>query len=297
MKKIHKVLIAFIVIASLTVVAFFVLNKENKNSFLHKYMNELNYNIKNEDKNVIYEVNSAINEMIAIIDENNIDIVEQKAYLQKIADEIEMYSLIEKIVLNYGNVINDNKNDQIVSKYVDAFNNLKELYNKGYKYLKDTYFKINSNGYSHIGTMTSYIKNFVVIFNGADVAINGFYYNAGLLFANGTKNISDINNQIKLEIAYLAELNNIYFSKDETVDLSQIKTASNLMESKINTAQLNDYLNNKVIIDNLINNIEKLNLSELALGCSTNKEEYLNTINDLEIKELSQNFVDLIVEA
>ena len=296
MKKIYKVLIAFVVIVAIATATYFALNNNNRNQALFNLMNEYNSKVVIDEKNVVKEVDVAIKDMLTIINQNNLEMEKEKAFLQAMSDEVDTYKIVKEKVLAFGEIVNENDNGEIISEYEKSYKRVVGLYKAGYKYLLDTYYKIKDSGYEHIGTMKTYIENFVVVLDNANSQLNSFYYNAGLIFAYGTKNISDINNQVKLQVAYYVELCNAYFNADEETDVAKIKQAITSMEHKIETANLNNYLNNKAKIDGFMVNAKSLDLSNIAKQYSTLKEEYINSIEDEQVRANIQSFVDLIVE-
>ena len=297
MKKIYKVLIAFLVIGALAIGAYFLLNSTNKNQDLYKNMQNYNANITYQDKNVINEVNSAIQNMIVIIQENNLEMENEKAFLQTITQELNFYALIQQNALTFGKYINEVDNSEIVSEYNKNYSKIVELYNKGYNYLRDTYFKIYNTSYSHIETMASYIKNFVIVIKDADVFLNDFFYNAGLLTAFGTKNISDFNNLQKLQISTLSYLNNMYFTADEETDVANIQLNIDNILDKITNTNLNKYIDNKGKIDTIINNVKSLNLYSFIISVvNGSTQTFIDGVQDNSVKQILTDFATLVLE-
>lgn len=296
MKKIFKFLIAIGVVVAIVVVTNMILNHKNTNEQAYNLVYEIEMNYKKDDCVVKARIDDTVVGMLSFIQSNNLVMTEEINCLTYYRSAVSMYDLVKDNIINYGVVVNDVNNNKFVSEMDKNYKELKNVYDEVYGYLKDTYYKIDLNSIQHVETVQAYIKNFVVLFKTATEKLNGFYYNAGLVFAKGSKNLSNSTNLSKLQIAYYSSLVYTYFTADETMDLSKIKTAINSMMVSTENIDVYEYLNIKNKIDNLMNKLDSIDLLLLANKYPQIGDHYFDTLEDDNQKNLVTQFIDYVVE-
>lgn len=300
-KKIFKLFLVAIVITAIVLVILALTKNSSSTAAYYKDVVALNQEIKDDDKNVVELVNKAGIDMLELINTNNLDMKDEKSFLTTFTSELEIYSVINNEIQNYGNFSTKSSSVQHVKKMEQNFKLLKKDYQNSYDYLKETYFKLGSN-YEHIGTVQAYIKNFVLVFKDALVHLNGFYYNAGVAYAVGTKNISTLNGMYRLNVLYYSELANQYFTNifdDKVVEdyITKVGMVWGLINDK-SDEQFYKYIDNKVEFDTIFDNFKLLNTAELV-----NKHvegglvEYINSLTDSKTKQVSTSFAKYILGA
>lgn len=291
MKKLFKVIIAFVIIACLAVGAYFIIDKTSDNSkVIFNNMYELEYNVKDGKKNVVEEVNSVVNDMLNIIDTKGIDAKEAKTDLLCFVNLNSNYGYIKNEILANGSfLVENNAVSQYINSANNSYKNVKDIYLKSYKYLNDTYFKIVDTAYN-VETMKTYIINFNVILKKSLNDLNSFYFNSGVAYSHLLKNTMLKNNAYKLQVEYLSHLLNNCYNSTENKDaynnlISQVKTY-------LSGDFVNEYFDNKTTYDNLIDSSVSLDVSLLCEKIVTEEiESYVSGITDEDTKLLINDYM------
>lgn len=292
MKKISKVLIAFILIAGLAIGAYFILSGKDNSKLVHQNVYNLTYNIKNDEKNVVYEINASVEEMCSLITNHTMQLDEEQTNLKLYSELFDLYSVVGNHILENGSfIINNNINDY-VTLATGNYDKMIELYNQAYTYLQDTYYKIQDKNL-YVETVKSYIQNFYSLFKEIIPEFNGFYYNTCLAYAYGLQNTMQKNNFYKLRIAFYAEtINQYYLSETEKPSLDAQALA---LKQKINNETAEKYFKNKAIYDELVLKVKNINVGEFALKIATGKEsELLNSVETEAERKIAQNYITYV---
>lgn len=294
MKKIFKVLIAFVVIALLAVGAYFIFRKKDNNRVVLNNIQTLTYEIKKEKVNIVDELSSVATNMLNIINTNNLDVGSTKSDLELYLSLTEKYNIVEtEILLNGSFVDNTNYLNDYLSNSTNSLNNLKNIYNDSYNYLLNTYYKIVNTDFN-IETMKTYIINFNNVFKNALPEYNKFFYNTGIAYSHSLKNMMQKNNSYKLQVECLVTLVNNYYKNVELRLAYQ-----NLINTKINAinnTSATNYFDNKEQFDNLINQTLSLNISTICEKIANGQiDDYITNLPTEADRILARNYVDLVV--
>lgn len=299
MKKIFKVIISAIVIAVVALIAFVFLNKDNGNGSAYKYTQELSSNVKKDDENVALAVDDTIAQMVSLIETKNINATNELEFLKAYRQTIETYSFVYNEATLYGLFTNKVNNSAYAKNVKSSFGKLKALYLDGYNYLSETYFKLSESSYEQDGIVERYIVNFVNVFSDALKELNKFYYNVGLVLANGTENIMGFNSLDKLYTIYFAELSNNYFEKYlETgeKDGKYLTAISNTI-TKASKDNYDKYISNFQKYDNLLEMNKSLDVGGVVKAyVEGDYDEYLANIENETERANVEDFVLLVVE-
>lgn len=291
MKKLFKVIIAFVVIACLAVGVYFVIDRTSDNSkVIFNNMYELEYSVKDGKKNVVEEVDSVVNNMLDIINVNGVDVEDAKNDLLCFVNLNSNYSYIKNEILANGSLLVENNS---INKYInsanDSYKKVKDIYLKGYKYLNETYYKIIDTDYN-IETMKTYIINFNIILKESLNDLNSFYFNSGVAYSHLLKNTMIKNNAYKLQVEYLSYLLNNSYNSTENKDaynslISQVKTY-------LNSDLVKEYFDNKTTYDNLIENSISLDISLLCEKIVAEEvESYVSEITEENTRLLATDYI------
>lgn len=292
MKKIFKVLIALVLIAGLAFGAYFLISGKDNSARVHQNVYDLTNNIKNDDKNVVLQINNTVEQMRYLISVHSMQLDEISESFKEYLLLVENYSIISEHILDFGKFVKNNKIDEYIDNANISYKKTIDLYNKSYEYLKKTYYKIEDKN-AYVENVKSYIQNFYEIFKDLIPEYNAFYYNTSLAYAYGLESTMQRNNFYKLQTAYYAEsINQYYINTDNKVLLNvQVESIKNSLVS--NTFE--SYFNNKAIYDEIISSITDINVEEIALKVALGKDgEILDSAETEAERKLLQNYITYV---
>lgn len=277
MKKIFKVLIAFVVIAVIAVGSFFIFRSKDNNLVVYNSVYTFNYKVEQENINIIEKVDKTVDEMLLIIQNNSLNVGDAKNKLQNFANLRDAYALIRVEILSYANFCKVNKKaNTFISETLKNTPKVIDCYKKAYDYLAKTYYKIVGGTYTN-ATMETYIVNFENLFKDIYEYYNAFYFNACVAYARTLDNMMVKNNAYKLKVEYVGNLINKFYSEGN-FDLTYLTLAKDEAQ-KLSNDFANKYFDNKIDYDELLNKIDCLDI------CAICEKELLGQI-DSYITEL-----------
>lgn len=295
MKKIFKALIALVVITVLAVGAYFIFSKNDGTFAIYNNAYNLSYGVEQDDENVINKVNSAVDNMLNIIEIHSLDISEVQNNLLVFKNLKDNYSYINEEILHNGGFLQENN---AVNKYIEVANNcigkVKTKYLDGYKYLKNTYFKIVNTNYN-VSTMKDYIVNFDNLFNSILNDYNTFYFNLSIAYSHCLSNTMLKNNAYKLSVECCANLINEYFNSTQSCKNTLLFEAQKKL-TKLNEDYAEKYFSKKTMFDNLIDISLSLNIGEICVNfVSGTINNYINQLTEETDKVLVNNYVQNVI--
>ncbi|MBE7075231.1 MAG: hypothetical protein E7376_04560 [Clostridiales bacterium] len=295
MKKGVKVIIALVAIAALAAGAYFILRKKDNSLAVYNNVYNMSYGVVKENINVINEVNEAVDDMVSIIITHDLAVEDVHKSLTTFQNLKNSYQTISDEILTNGIFV---KSNSIVSSYIDKstsyFKQVKEVYEKGYDYLLNTYFEIVDTEYN-IATMQTYIVNFNNIFSEVLEYYNGFYFNCGFAYAYGLDNMMVKNNAYKLKVGYAVTMVNEYFNCQDS-NKYEYFTEATLAMARISANTNTKYFENKEIYDMFANNNTACNIAEIGKSVATNTQvAYVESLANQEQRNVANNYIDYVV--
>ena len=289
MKKIFKVMIAFVLIGVLAIGAYFILSGRDNSKLVFQNIYNLTYNVKNGDKNIVEEINNSIDEMQSLITKHSMQLDEVYTNLKIYTELFDYYFVIAEQILQNGNLIKNNNIKEYIALSNNSYKKTIDLYNQSYEYLNDTYYKLQDKNL-YIETVKSYIQNFYNIFKDLIPEFNTFYYNSCLAYAYGLENTIQKNNFYKLRVGFYSEtINQYYLNQTDKISLS-VQALD--LKNKINVETAQKYFNNKENYDEIIANVKKFDIGELALKIAIGKEsEFYNAIETESQRKIILNYI------
>lgn len=293
MKKIFKVLLAFVLIAGLAVGAYFIFSSRDNSKLVHQNVYDLTFNIKDDEQNIVTKINSDIQEMCTLINANNLQLNDEYNNFQIYSTLYNNYNVVGQHILSNGGFVTNHNNDQYIAKASQSYNKIVSIYKQSYDYLKGTYYLI-SDKTAYIETVKSYISNFYNIFADLIPEFNDFYYNTCLAYAYGLDSTIQLNNFYKLRVGFFAETVNKYYTSKS--NRTQLLTQATTMRYTLNNSYTNKYFNNKAIYDELMNKVTDIDVSTLAEKIALGKEsEWLNSLETEQERILVQKYIDNVI--
>lgn len=293
MKKIFKVLLAFVLIAGLAVGAYFIFSSRDNSKLIHQNVYDLTFNIKDGEQNIVTKINSDIQEMCTLINANNLQLNDEYNNFQIYSTLYNNYNVVGQHILNNGGFVTNHNNDQYIAKASQSYDKIVSIYTQAYDYLKGTYYLI-SDKTAYIETVKSYIANFYIIFADLIPEFNSFYYNTCLAYAYGLDSTIQLNNFYKLRVGFFAETVNKYYTSES--NRTQLLTQATTMRNTLNNSYTNKYFNNKAIYDELMDKVADIDVSELAEKTALGKEsELLNSLETEQERILVQKYIDNVI--
>lgn len=293
MKKIFKVLIAFVLIAGLAVGAYFVFSSRDNSKLVHQNVYNLTFNIKDGEQNIVTKINSDIQEMCTLINANNLQLDDEYKDFKLYSTLYSNYAVVGQQILDNGAFVTSNNNDQYIAKASQSYDKIVTIYTQAYNYLKETYYLI-SDKTAYIETVKSYISNFYIVFADLIPEFNTFYYNTCLAYAYGLDSTMQLNNYYKLRVGFFAETVNKYYTSES--NRTQLLTQASAMRYTLNNSYTNKYFDNKTIYDELISKVADIDVGELAEKIALGKgTEWLNSLETEQERILVQKYIDNVV--
>lgn len=292
MKKIFKVLLAFVLIAGLAVGAYFIFFNRDNSKLVHQNVYNLSFNIMDDEQNIVTKINSDIREMSSLINSNNLQLNDEYNNFQIYLTLYSNYSVVGQHILNNGGFVTNHNNDQYIVNASQSYDKIAEIYTQSYNYLKETYYLI-SDKTAYIDTVKSYIANFYIVFADLIPEFNNFYYNTSLAYAYGLDSTMQLNNLYKLRVGYFAETINKYYISEN--NRSQLLSQASDIRYTLTNNHATKYFNNKAIYDELIDQVSKIDVSNLTEKIALNKEsEFLNALETEQDRLLVQKYIDYV---
>ena len=284
MKKFFKALIALAIIAGLAFGVYMIFfNNKVDNGQIYAKVTTLNAN------ETYIKVNSTVYEMLTDVkDHPEYELNEIQVFLEVFVQTIENYELVATEIENNGLFVNQTNTGDSYKQMSSAYESLISIYQNAQNYLTDTYF---------VNARKAYIEYFYNIFKNALESLNSFYYNAGASILKCLDNSFYANNHYKLEIEYCLNLNNNFVkhylenkNKDENIVTLIVGEKSSIAD-----ADVNSYIENKLIYDSLYNNAVFNKNEVVEKHIKGELDAYLAAVANEEQKLAINNYCDLIV--
>lgn len=293
MKKIFKVIIAFVIIAVVAVGAYFIFRPKDNSLNVYNNVYSLNYKVEKNNINVVKKVDETINEMLVIIENNSLNVGNSKNSLQNFVNLRDAYSSIKVEILSYANFCKSNgKANNFIANVAKNYSKISDAYLKAYDYLTGTYFKIVDGTYTK-ATMETYITNFENLFKDVYIYYNDFYFNACVAYARTLDNMMVKNNAYKLKVEYVGNLINKFYSEGN-FNSTFLDVAKNEAQ-KLSLDFAKKYFENKIDYDELINQAISLDISTICEKVSLGQiDSYITELPTEADRIVVQKYVNLV---
>ncbi len=293
MKKFLKTIIALAIIAAIAFGVYFIFNNGTDNKQIRAKVYSLNNNLVVDDVNIYTKTNDTVDHMINLINQRGYIIPEEKAYLTTYSTALAYYDFLKQEILVNGLFVNKENTNDYFKNMNKAYDALQKIYIEGNEYLLTTYYAVTDESLLNV----DYIVNFSNTFKDALAELNNFYYNAGMAFSYGTKDMFNTNNGYKLKVQYYSVLVNTYiqdYLDNKTFDLS-LDVLS--YQTKIATYNESTYFDNKTEIDSLMDNSKLVDIVELAKQEAMGQAStYINSLTDADKKSATEIYYNLVVK-
>lgn len=293
MKKFLKTIIALAIIAAIAFGVYFIFNNGTDNKQIRAKVYSLNNNLIVDDINIYTKTNGTVDHMINLINQRGYTIPDEKAYLITYSTALEYYDFLKQEILVNGLFVNNQNTNDYFKNMNKAYDALQKIYTEGNEYLLTTYYAVTDESLLNV----DYIVNFSNTFKDALTELNNFYYNAGMAFSYGTKDMFNTNNGYKLKVQYYSVLVNTYiqdYLDNKTFDLS-LDVLS--YQTKIATYNESTYFDNKAEIDSLMDNSKLVDIVELAkheaLGQAST---YISSLTDADKRSATEKYYNLVIK-
>ena len=293
MKKFLKTIIALAIIAAIAFGVYFIFNNGTDNKQIRAKVYSLNNNLIVDDINIYTKTNGTVDHMINLINQRGYTIPNEKAYLTTYSTALEYYDFLKQEILVNGLFVNNQNTNDYFKNMNKAYDALQKIYTEGNEYLLTTYYAVTDESLLNV----DYIVNFSNTFKDALTELNNFYYNAGMAFSYGTKDMFNTNNGYKLKVQYYSVLVNTYiqdYLDNKTFDLS-LDVLS--YQTKIATYNESTYFDNKAEIDSLMDNSKLVDIVELAKQEAMGQAStYISSLTDADKKSATEKYYNLVIK-
>lgn len=293
MKKILKTIIALAIIAAIAVGVYFIFNNGTDNKQIRAKVYSLNNNLIVDDINIYTKTNNTVDHMINLINQRGYTIPDEKAYLITYSTALEYYDFLKQEILVNGLFVNNKNTNDYFKNMNKAYDALQKIYTESNEYLLTTYYAVTDESLLNV----DYIVNFSNTFKDALAELNNFYYNAGMAFSYGAKDMFNTNNGYKLKMQYYSVLVNTYvqdYLDNKTFDLS-LDVLS--YQTKIATYSASTYFDNKSEIDSLMGNSKLVDIVELAKQEGMGQAStYISSLTEADKKSATEKYYNLVVK-